>query len=159
KQQGKRPGRSSRQAVPPRPGPAPALGLRAGRVVHLIVPQTNSRKENPSMPFTRWLRNLRSLCHPHRTPGDGRRADRKARARFRPRLEVLEDRLAPAVLTVTTTHDEVTPKDGNVSLREAIAAINNGSGGGDTDIANQNPGTFGSFDTIRFAPGLNGPIT
>jgi len=36
-------------------------------------------------------------------------AGRKGRPRFRPRLEVLEDRLAPAVLIVNTSADETTP--------------------------------------------------
>jgi CSLREA domain-containing protein len=108
------------------------------------------------MSFTRWMQNLQSLCHRHSTSGSSRRAGRKGRARFRPRLEVLEGRLAPAVLTVNTPQDETNPNDGSVSLREAIQAINNGSAGSDTDITNENPGPFGSNDTIQFAPGLNG---
>jgi hypothetical protein len=71
------------------------------------------------MTFTRWLRNLQSLYNPHRTPGGGR-AGRKARVRFRPRLEVLEDRLPPAVLTVTNNSDTGVSGDG--SLRGEIAA-------------------------------------
>lgn len=55
-----------------------------------------------------------------------------------------------ATLTVTTTADDTTPGDGTVSLREAITALNAGSAGGDADITNQNPGTFGSNDTIHF---------
>jgi CSLREA domain-containing protein len=80
--------------------------------------------------------------------------------RFRPRLECLEGRLAPAVILVTTAADDNTPNDGSVSLREAIQAINSGSAGGDNDITNQNPGTFGVNDIINFAipqPGL-GPV-
>jgi CSLREA domain-containing protein len=65
-------------------------------------------------------------------------------------LEQLEDRLAPAVITVTTTADDNTPNDGSVSLREAIQAINNGSAGADLDIIIQNPGVFGVNDTINF---------
>jgi hypothetical protein len=83
------------------------------------------------MSFTRWLRNLQSLCHPPSTPGGGR----KARVRFRPRLEVLEDRLAPAVLTVTNNSDTGVSGDG--SLRGEIAAAAPG-------------------DTIVFDPSLNG---
>src|SRR5215469_14082315 len=64
-------------------------------------------------------------------------------------LEQLEDRLAPAVITVTTAADDNTPNDGSVSLREAIQAINSGSTT-DTDILNQNPGVFGINDTINF---------
>src|SRR5436305_1308137 len=67
------------------------------------------------------------------------------------RLEMLETRLAPAVITVTTAGDDQTPNDGTVSLREAILAINDGSTLSDPDIANQNPGTFGTNDTIHFS--------
>ena len=45
-------------------------------------------------------------------------------ALFRPRLEVLESRLAPAVLHVTTTADSVDANDGALSLREAITQAN-----------------------------------
>jgi CSLREA domain-containing protein len=76
-----------------------------------------------------------------------RQADRAVR--FQPRLECLEDRLAPAVITVTTAADDNAANDGSVSLREAIQAINAG-GTTDNDILNQNPGTFGSGDTINF---------
>jgi CSLREA domain-containing protein len=65
-------------------------------------------------------------------------------------LEQLEGRLAPAVLLVTTTADDITPNDGSVSLREAITAINAGNSLGDPDIIAQNPGTFGTSDTIKF---------
>ena len=83
-----------------------------------------------------------------------------AARRFRPAVELLEHRLAPATIMVTTAADDNTPNDGSVSLREAIQAINNGSAGTDLDISNQNPGTFGTSDTIDFAipqPGT-GPI-
>ncbi|HEV3443385.1 MAG TPA: DUF4214 domain-containing protein [Gemmataceae bacterium] len=69
---------------------------------------------------------------------------------YRPALEVLENRWAPAVVTVTTTADDLTPNDGSVSLREAITAINAGSTLGDPDISAQNPGTFGINDKIAF---------
>src|SRR5262249_61433799 len=73
------------------------------------------------------------------------------RRRRRPlRLEQLEDRVTPAVLTVTTVADDLTPNDGSVSLREAITAVNAGNDLGDPDITAQNPGTFGSNDTINF---------
>jgi len=55
-----------------------------------------------------------------------------------------------AVITVTTTSDDITPNDGSVSLREAITAINAGNNLGDPDIIAQNPGTFGPLDTINF---------
>src|SRR5438552_2372448 len=68
----------------------------------------------------------------------------------RPWLETLEDRLAPATITVTTVADDVTPNDGTVSLREAITAINSGNAAAFPEIALQNPGTFGTNDTINF---------
>ena len=40
--------------------------------------------------------------------------------RFKPAVELLECRQAPAVITVTTTADDLNPGDGTVSLREAI---------------------------------------
>jgi CSLREA domain-containing protein len=70
--------------------------------------------------------------------------------RFKPLCESLEDRLAPAVVTVTTTADDITPNDGSVSLREAITAINAGNDLGDPDLTAQNPGTFGTNDAINF---------
>jgi CSLREA domain-containing protein len=47
--------------------------------------------------------------------------------RRRPRLEALEDRMEPAVITVTTVADNSTV-DGLVSLREAIVAANTDTG-------------------------------
>src|SRR5207302_2438564 len=79
-----------------------------------------------------------------------RRSLPRRRAAPPPLLEQLEDRLAPAIITVTTTADDITPNDGSVSLREAITAINAGNTLGDPDIIAQNPGTFGSNDTIKF---------
>jgi predicted outer membrane repeat protein len=82
--------------------------------------------------LTSWLRELFRPTRP---------APR--RRRCRPSLDVLEDRLAPAVFTVNTLVDENDGVGlGNVSLRDAVAA------------ANANPGD----DTITFAAGLTGPI-
>jgi CSLREA domain-containing protein len=63
-------------------------------------------------------------------------------------VEALEERCVPALITVTTLADDVTPNDGSVSLREAINAINNATP--DPDITNQHPGTFGDNDRIVF---------
>src|SRR5260370_4369055 len=76
-------------------------------------------------------------------------------ASWRPRrsslqCEQLESRLAPAVISVTTTADDIIPNDGSVSLREAITAINAGNDLGDPDITAQNPGIFGTNDAIKF---------
>jgi hypothetical protein len=62
----------------------------------------------------------------------GPQASRKSRPRFRPRLEVLEGRLVPTILVVTTPADS-----GPGSLRAEIAAANSG-------------------DSIAFDAGLNG---
>ena len=58
--------------------------------------------------------------------------------------------LFAATVTVTSTDDTVTASDGKVTLREAITSINAGNDLGDPDITAQNPGTFGSSDTINF---------
>src|SRR5207249_4164956 len=49
---------------------------------------------------------------------------RRPRVHFQPRLEALESRLAPAVITVTGTGDTIAI-DGLSTLREAITSINN----------------------------------
>src|SRR5437588_12896381 len=88
-----------------------------------------------------------------RSPRSSNKVQRFSRNRFRqyrPRLEFLESRLAPATLSVTTAADDLTPNDGSVSLREAITAVNAGNDLGDPDITAQNPGTFGTNDTIQF---------
>src|SRR4051794_24106551 len=70
-------------------------------------------------------------------------------------LEPLEHRMVlSAIITVTTDADNVTPNDGFVSLREALAASNANSTA-DPDItaqiAAQPPGTtLGPGDTIQF---------
>src|SRR5437868_15451590 len=60
----------------------------------------------------------------------------------RPMLEMLENRIAPAVITVTNLSDAVSPPSG-VDLRQAIALA---------DL----PANAGS--TINFAAGLNGTV-
>jgi hypothetical protein len=58
------------------------------------------------------------------------------RRKFRPQLECLEDRLAPAKFTVTTKLDVVDDNDGKISLREAITKANQSSGA-DTVVLGQ----------------------
>jgi parallel beta-helix repeat protein len=65
-------------------------------------------------------------------------------------LEPLEDRLAPATLTVTTTADETVTNDApSVSLREAILSINNQADTG-ADVTANRVGAYGVNDTINF---------
>jgi CSLREA domain-containing protein len=71
-------------------------------------------------------------------------------------VELLEARLAPAIITVNTLNDETSAVDGTISLREAIAAINAGADSGDVTHTG---GNYGSSDTIQFSSGLTGTIT
>ena len=102
------------------------------------------------MPFSlrAWVRSLAAPTLTIRKPRPG----------VRLQLDPLEARLVPAVVTVTTALDDLTPNDGTVSLREAIAAINADSNLGDPDLIAQNPGTFGTNDTIKFAIGTSGSV-
>ncbi|HMF19564.1 MAG TPA: hypothetical protein VKE98_20320 [Gemmataceae bacterium] len=91
--------------------------------------------------------------------GRGRKASRKVRTRprfFVPWLELLEGRLAPAVLTVNTAIDETTP-DNLLSLREAVNVVNTQSTAGlsATELTHVT-GTLGDNDTIRFSSSLVG---
>src|SRR5438132_3988281 len=81
---------------------------------------------------------------------DSGRAEHSARPRFVPRLEALEGRLAPAVLTVNTLADQTTA-DNFLSLREAVGVVDAGSTAGlsSAELA-QISGTLGSNDTIQF---------
>ncbi len=64
---------------------------------------------------------------------------------FRPRIEVIENRLLLAVITVTSTGDAINPNDGVVTLREAITAAN--SNKNISDVVGV--GAYGN-DTIDF---------
>src|SRR5438094_6493763 len=87
-----------------------------------------------------------SACRGQRPPG----------RRFVLWLEALENRLAPAVLTVNTLADQTTA-DNSLSLREAVGAVNSGSTGSlSTAERAQVSGTLGSNDTIQFDPSLSG---
>jgi hypothetical protein len=72
-------------------------------------------------------------------------------SRFRPQVELLEDRRVPAVITVNGTADTIVA-DGVASLREAIKSINDGmDANGDVTAARQ--GNYGVNDTINFMLG------
>src|SRR5947209_5170508 len=66
-------------------------------------------------------------------------------------LEHLEERVVPAVITVTTTTDNANAGDNQVTLREAILAANTDSTAGNSDFTGRVTGTFGD-DMIVFDP-------
>src|SRR5262245_66456809 len=79
---------------------------------------------------------LNERVFPMRRSGkpDPRPSHRPVSSRARLRLEELEDRTAPATVTVTNTSDAIAVDNG-VSLREAIASVDRkgvvtGTGGG-----------------------------
>src|SRR5438552_1169526 len=74
----------------------------------------------------------------------------KARPRFRPALEALEGRWAPAALTVNNVADNTT-SDSALTLREAIQVVN-GTLGRALAVGEQAQvtGTLGTNDTIQF---------
>jgi hypothetical protein len=82
----------------------------------------------------------------------------------RPVLEALEDRMAPAILTVNSMADTANVSDGYLSLREAVAIVNSATlpSGLSAQIAGQMSGTLhgGGTDTIVFDhTKVTGPIT
>src|SRR5262245_24946021 len=106
-----------------------------------------------------WIRRLFA-----RTP----RTVRKAPSRIRPRLEALEDRLAPATLTVNSLSDDTA--GAALTMRAAILILNNGNLTSNITMPGQaaraltaaekaqvdttNP--FGTKDTIQFDGSLAG---
>ncbi|MBN9517016.1 right-handed parallel beta-helix repeat-containing protein, partial [bacterium] len=80
------------------------------------------------------------------------------RPRARLGLEGLDDRLAPAVLTVNSILDTANPADGYLTLRQAIGIVNSPTlpGGLSEEIQDQISGTLhgGGVDTIVFDPSL-----
>ncbi len=72
----------------------------------------------------RWPLGCTEACHVSASITASRPAQRPTGSSFQPRLERLEDRLAPAILVVTTHADPVTPLKGLLSLREAISLAN-----------------------------------
>jgi hypothetical protein len=83
-----------------------------------------------------------------------RHAGRRSSARpfsFRPRLEALEDRLAPANFTVSTTDDF-----GAGSLRQAIVDLNRSNDPMNTIDAR---GVQGTIDLAGFLPEISKPVS
>src|SRR5206468_1481193 len=80
-------------------------------------------------------------------------------------VELLEDRLAPAILTVNSVFDTTTA-DTSLTLREALKLVN--ASGNATSALGRNltsqeqaqvTGTFGTNDTIQFSPAATGTLT
>src|SRR5262245_35406783 len=92
------------------------------------------------------------------------RTVRKDLVRLRPRLEALEDRLAPAILTVNSLLDTASARDGYLSLREALPIVNTSPALStlSTQRQGQSSGALhaGGTDTIQFDHNqVTGPIT
>src|SRR5262249_47288551 len=78
-----------------------------------------------------------------------------SRLRYVPRLDILEERLAPATLVVNSHKDNTNSGDGYLTLREAILSVNQGSLR-DLSASGQVTGTLGTNDTIQFDPIFDG---
>ncbi len=119
--------------APHRPGTAPALGLRAGRVAVAIIEQTTLVKET-----TMWFRSLLDswLARSSRSPVSRIRR----MPNVRPRLEILEDRTLLSTYTVNALTDTGTGSGLSGDLRYCLTNATSGS------------------DTITFAQGLTGTI-
>src|SRR5437588_6676466 len=77
-------------------------------------------------------------------------ATKLGRKRFRPALEILEGRCAPAVLSVNSIADNVAPAD-QLSLRVAVQTVDGTLGRALTSGEQaQISGTLGTSDTIQF---------
>jgi len=117
--------------------------------------------------FTTWLRSLRSYLATSSAPQGRKHRRRSDRPLCRPRLETLEDRLAPATLTVNSLADN-TSDTSVLTLRDAVTLVNNGGNPASLGQSSMPAGwaaqidtssAFGSNDGIDFAPGLSGTIT
>ena len=113
------------------------------------------------MLLSSWI--ARVLRLPSRPSRRRRRASRRGTPlTFQPRLEMLEDRVVPSVLTVNSNADS-TAASNSLTLREAILLVDNGGNAQAALGRNltageqaQISGTFGTNDTIQFDAGLNG---
>jgi len=101
------------------------------------------------MTFTQWLRQtFGSQGQVARAPRRGK-SRQATRLRFVPRLDLMEERLAPAILAVNSLLDNSTANDSMVTLREAISASVNRT---TTDLGQTGDGT----DTIQFSSAIDG---
>ncbi len=81
---------------------------------------------------------------------------RRPAARWRPVLDVLEDRLVPAVFTVTTTSD--VDVMGQVTLRDAITMSNATSGGNTIDFDIEPAGIVETISLLSPLPAITNPV-
>jgi hypothetical protein len=116
------------------------------------------------MTFLAWLAGR----FPRRPPlcrGDRGRRPAARRLTLAPTVTLLEDRLAPALLTVNSLADTLSA-DAALTLREAIALVDSGgtaTGASGNSLAAAKAGQidttnpFGTMDVIQFDPHLFGP--
>jgi hypothetical protein len=95
------------------------------------------------MALSFWSKRLNHLVH---RPGKWQSRQR----RFRPYVEFLETRTAPAVLTVTSAAD--THQAGLLTLREAVAQANTDAAGGQSDTIQFDPGLGSATITLAAGP-------
>ena len=83
-----------------------------------------------------------------------RAASRQTQIRYRPRIEILEDRTVPAILMINSLLDPAFPDltDSVVTLRDALYAANH-----DVQVSPGGP-TGSGADEIQFQTGLSGII-
>jgi hypothetical protein len=123
-----------------RPGTAPALGLRAGRVAAAIVRQTVLKKEIPM-----WFHSLFDALFARSSRISVRQRrhaprDRQRSRSFRPRLEILEDRTLLSTYIVNSLTDTGAGSGLTGDFRYCIMNATSGQ------------------DAIGFAAGLTGAI-
>lgn len=101
------------------------------------------------MSFTNWLRNLRSCCRPDTSTRRSRRAARSGNVRrFRPQLEVLEDRAVPSAYVVDSLTDTGAGSGLAGDLRYCVTHATSGN---DTIAL----GVTGTIDLNSALPALN----
>ncbi|MBC7821141.1 MAG: CSLREA domain-containing protein, partial [Planctomycetaceae bacterium] len=105
------------------------------------------------MQLTDWLNLWWSPRKPARRRSRHGKSEREGVTRAKVAAELLEPRMLPAVITVTSLADTIA-NDGQVTLREAIQAANT-----DSIVDGSTKGS--GADTIQFAPSLtaSGPAT
>jgi hypothetical protein len=107
------------------------------------------------MTFKQWLRKVFGPRMQNSRASRRGKSRQPLRHRCVPRLELLEDRLAPATLVVNSPADNTTSGDHLLTLREAIRSVNQGSLV-DSSASGQVTGSFGTSNTIQFASSIDG---